>query len=236
MRMDLGTQCQSHAIETVLREKIFRSVWRKWIITWSRTKAEHWSFYSPQSPRHTGQHLFICANNSWWVAARYVGRNKVQQSWPQSRPSSDPLRQRISHQRRVGWLSATYCRRPTLIITQPIRDLAQIAKFKKRSPYKSTHILLFPVDRYTHEFFSCPQSNLFDVTSLFQNNHVVHWNAPREGIFLCGVITFRITQCSFTTCLSSRGKLTVLFVRHRSVNCNARTTCTNSSGVKPDLG
>ena len=44
-------------------------------------------------------------------------------------------------------------------------------------------ILLFPVDRDTHKFFCRLQSNVSDAASLFQTNHVVHWNAPREDIF-----------------------------------------------------
>ena len=43
-------------------------------------------------------------------------------------------------------------------------------------------LLLFPVDRDTHEIFYRHQSNVFDAASLFQTNHVVHWNAPREDI------------------------------------------------------
>ena len=35
-------------------------------------------------------------------------------------------------------------------------------------------ILLFPVDRDTHEFFCRLQSNVFNAASLFQTNHVVH--------------------------------------------------------------
>ena len=74
-------------------------------------------------------------------------------------------------------------------------------------------LLLFPVDRDTHEFFCHLQSNVFDAASLFQTNHVVHWNAPREDTFFCVASWhFRITWCSFTTCLSSRGKLTALFI------------------------
>ena len=83
-------------------------------------------------------------------------------------------------------------------------------------------ILLFPVDRDTHEIFSRLQSNVFDAASLFQTNHVVHWNAPREDMFFCVASwLFRITWCSFTTCLSSRKKLTVLFVCHRTVSVAA---------------
>ena len=47
------------------------------------------------------------------------------------------------------------------------------------------HVLLFPVDRDTHKFFCRLQSYVFDAASLFQTNHVVHWNAPREDIFFC---------------------------------------------------
>ena len=46
-------------------------------------------------------------------------------------------------------------------------------------------LLLFPVDRDTHEFFCRLQSNVFDAPSLFQTNHVVHFNVPREDIFFC---------------------------------------------------
>ena len=46
-----------------------------------------------------------------------------------------------------------------------------------------TSLLLFLVDCYTHEFFCRLQSNVFDAASLFQTNHVVHQNAPREDIF-----------------------------------------------------
>ena len=53
------------------------------------------------------------------------------------------------------------------------------------SVYVHDYILLFPVDRDTHEIFYRLQSNVFDVASLFQTNHVVHWNAP-----LCGIIAF----------------------------------------------
>ena len=48
---------------------------------------------------------------------------------------------------------------------------------------ESVLILLFPVDRDTHDFFCRLQSNVFDAASLFQINHVVHKNAPREDIF-----------------------------------------------------
>ena len=51
-------------------------------------------------------------------------------------------------------------------------------------------VLPFPVDRDTHEFFCCLQGNVFDAASLFQTNHVVHWNAPREDIFFRGVMAF----------------------------------------------
>ena len=69
------------------------------------------------------------------------------------------------------------------------------------------------VDCDTYECFCRLQSNVFDAASLFQTNHVVHWTAPREDIFFCVASwLFRITWCSFTTCLSSRGKLTALFI------------------------
>ena len=35
-------------------------------------------------------------------------------------------------------------------------------------------VLLFPVDRDTHEIFYLLLSNVFDAASLFQTNHVVH--------------------------------------------------------------
>ena len=83
-------------------------------------------------------------------------------------------------------------------------------------------ILLFPVDRNAHEIFKRLQSNAFDAASLFHTNHVVHWNPPREDIFFCVASwLFRITWCSFTTCLTSTRKLTVLFVRHRTVSMTA---------------
>ena len=74
-------------------------------------------------------------------------------------------------------------------------------------------LLLFPVDRDTHKFFCSLQSNVFDAASLFQTNHVVHWNTPREDIFFCVASwLFRITWCSITMYLSSGGKLTTLFI------------------------
>ena len=83
--------------------------------------------------------------------------------------------------------------------------------------HRMSHLLLvlqlFPVDQDSHNFFCRLHSNVFDVASLFQTNHVVHWNAPREDIFLCVASwLFRITWSSFTTSLSSRGKLTTLFI------------------------
>ena len=73
-------------------------------------------------------------------------------------------------------------------------------------------LLLFPVDRDTHKFFCRLQSNVFDAASLFQTNDMLNWNAPREDIFFCVASwLFHITRCSFT-CLSSRGKLTALFI------------------------
>ena len=52
-------------------------------------------------------------------------------------------------------------------------------------------LLLFPVDRDTHEIFYRLQRNVFDAASLFETNHVVHWNTSRENIFfLCGVMAF----------------------------------------------
>ena len=35
-------------------------------------------------------------------------------------------------------------------------------------------LLLFPVDRDTHKFFSRLQSNVYDAASLFHVNHMVH--------------------------------------------------------------
>ena len=67
-------------------------------------------------------------------------------------------------------------------------------------------LLLFPVDRDTYKIFYRLQSNVFDAASLFQTNNMVHWNAPREDIFSVVSWLFRIMWCSFTTCLSSRGK------------------------------
>ena len=58
--------------------------------------------------------------------------------------------------------------------------------------------LLFPEDRDTHEIFRRFQSKVHDAASLFQTNHVVHRNAPREDedIFLvwvsCGL--FRLVM------------------------------------------
>ena len=67
--------------------------------------------------------------------------------------------------------------------------------------------------RDIHKFFCHLQSNVFDAASFIQTNHVVHWNAPREDIFFCVASWFFcITWCSFTTCLSSRGILTALFI------------------------
>jgi len=53
----------------------------------------------------------------------------------------------------------------------------------ERGTRKGQRVLLFPLDRDTHEFFCRLQSNVFDAASLFQTNHVVHQNAPREDIF-----------------------------------------------------
>ena len=85
-------------------------------------------------------------------------------------------------------------------------------------PEVSARILLFPVDRDTYKIFYRLQSNVFDAASLFQTNHVVRWNAPR---FCVASWLFHITWCSFTTCLSSRRKLTVVFVCHRTVSMTA---------------
>lgn len=47
----------------------------------------------------------------------------------------------------------------------------------------------------------------FRAASWFQTNHVIHLNSSR-GHFFCLASWSRITWCSFTTCLSSRRKLT----------------------------
>ena len=53
---------------------------------------------------------------------------------------------------------------------------------------------------------------LFDAASLFQTNHVVHWNAPRKDIFFCMASwLFRTACCSFTTCSSPRKTFTGRF-------------------------
>ena len=59
------------------------------------------------------------------------------------------------------------------------------------------------------------QSNVFDATRLFQTNHVVHWNAPHEGIFLVWISDVH-SQHDF-----SRVKLTGVFVSHRTVSMAA---------------
>ena len=60
----------------------------------------------------------------------------------------------------------------------------------RRLLFLTFEVLLFPVDGDTHEFFYHHQSNVFDGASLFQTNHVVHWNAQREGILLCDVMQY----------------------------------------------
>ena len=47
----------------------------------------------------------------------------------------------------------------------------------------NNELLLFPVNWDTNKFFCRLQSNASDVSSLYQTNHVVHWNAPRDNIF-----------------------------------------------------
>ena len=42
--------------------------------------------------------------------------------------------------------------------------------------WSPTDLLLFPVDCDIHKFFCCLRSNVFDAASLFQTNHMVHWN------------------------------------------------------------
>lgn len=90
----------------------------------------------------------------------------------------------------------------------------------QKSSYSS---LLTPRD--THEIIYRLQSNSLDAVSLFQTNYVVRWYAQREEIFFClAPWLLRITWCSlifFPTCLSSRGKLTVVFVFHRTVSVAA---------------
>ena len=74
------------------------------------------------------------------------------------------------------------------------------------------------------QFFCHLQSDVFDAASLFQTSHVVHWNAPRENIFSVWHHDFFVLLwllCSFTTCLSSGGKLIALFVSHRTVSMAA---------------
>ena len=59
------------------------------------------------------------------------------------------------------------------------------------------------------------QSNVFDATRLFQANHMVHWNVPREGIFLVWISDVH-SQHDF-----SRVKLTGVFVSHKTVSMAA---------------
>ena len=77
----------------------------------------------------------------------------------------------------------------------------------------SLSILLFPVDRDTHEFFCRLQNS----ASLFQTNHVVDWNALREDIFSVWRHDFFVLRdvCLFITCLSSGGKLTGNFASRK---------------------
>ena len=55
-------------------------------------------------------------------------------------------------------------------------------------------VLLFPGGLNTHDFFCRLQSDGFYTASLFQTNHVVHWNAQRADIFqvVFVVMTFRM--------------------------------------------
>lgn len=72
-------------------------------------------------------------------------------------------------------------------------------------------LLLFPVDRDTCEFFAAFQRNIFEFVS----------NQPC-GILKCTTSWLFCTMLySFTTCLSSRRKLTAVFVRHRTVGIGA---------------
>ena len=86
--------------------------------------------------------------------------------------------------------------------------------------------VLFPVDRDTHKFFCRLKSNVFNAASLFQTNHVVHRNAPHEGIFLVCRASwlFRITWCSFTTRVISASVIyTLLFIT--TSNFGAEAEC-----------
>ena len=78
-------------------------------------------------------------------------------------------------------------------------------QFNARYGFK--RLLLFPIDRDTHVIFCRLQSNVFYTVSLFQTNHVWH--------FSC------VASCSITTCLCSRGKLTLVFVCHKTVSMAA---------------
>ena len=81
-----------------------------------------------------------------------------------------------------------------------------------------TCVLLFPVNHNTHRFFCRLQSNVFDAMSLFQTgNHMVDWNASREDIPSVWHHDFFILCDIHSRCLSSRGKLTVLFFCLRTV-------------------
>ena len=72
-----------------------------------------------------------------------------------------------------------------------LRQYLSLDDHEKTDAVCKSTLLLFPVDRDTHEFFCRLQSNVFDAASLFQTNHVVHWNAPHEAIFVaCRVMTF----------------------------------------------
>ena len=49
---------------------------------------------------------------------------------------------------------------------------------------------ILPSRPWHPQYFCRLQIDVFDAGSLVQTYHLVHWNAPREEIFLCGVMTF----------------------------------------------
>ena len=67
---------------------------------------------------------------------------------------------------------------PVILLLSGTVTFGRIHCLKKGGKY-----LLFPVDCNTHNICWCLQSNIFDATSVFQTNHMVQWNAPREAIF-----------------------------------------------------
>ena len=71
-------------------------------------------------------------------------------------------------------LGRCYPPRPSAPVDNTLLDLQNSSY-----PTQPHSILLFPVDCDTHDFFAA----VFDAASLFQINHVVHLNAPREDIF-----------------------------------------------------